>query len=231
VVPVYVFVAPFHGDRPLANLYDAVTAIYFSLLPGLLTLSLSAYLLTMAYRRLRRSGLAGLHVPSLGPDWGAIWCFLLLGALGTALFHPNIIGHGIAHAACFPSSIVAACLAWGVLGRAPKRTAVLVCAGMVAEFVLMFWSHCWMADNRPEVLDPNLSNPWYKDNARIDFLFDQLEAGRYVFLAAAVMVEAILVVWLFHWWRAKDPTCKRGARIFPGADGRRDELDTRPLAP
>src|SRR5689334_1527525 len=96
-------------------------------------------------------------------ETSALWLFVLLGFLGAAVLHPTIYLWGLAHSAAFPSVVVLTALAWGVLSRAPRKWAGPVLVGMALEFLAMFWSHRWLAVHEPRVLDPNLSNPGYRE--------------------------------------------------------------------
>jgi hypothetical protein len=219
--PGYLFQALFSEPWTFADIYAGLTAMYFSLYPGILTLSVCTYLLARAVRRIPgalRAGLRWLGARLLRtstaarsrcrPHWVAVWLFVVVGSLGATALHPARIGHGVAHSACFPTAAVLAGLAWGLLSRASRRTAALVCAGMVGEFVLMFWSHCWVAAADPRVLDPDLANFGYKDDAGLLFLNDRLGAAAPVAIAAAIAVQAALAGCLVLWLRGR----RRGER-------------------
>jgi hypothetical protein len=217
IVPLYLLDTVRYGPRTLADFYFDLTAIYFSQFPGALTLSLTAYLLTRPFAALRRwwqgRKAAGAGAgetdpaakPHPNPEWSAAWCFALLGYLGAAVLHPGKIAHGIAHSAAFPTAIVLVALGWGVLSRAPRRLAALVCAGIVAEFLLMYWSHCWVAVHVPEVLDTSLANQSYKPDAGAIFLRDRLDGNAWVLVAAAAAVQLVLCASLFRWVRGQVP--------------------------
>ena len=75
-------------------------------------------------------------------------------------------------------------------------------AGMVAEFLFMFWSHRSFATQEELIkkfLDPDLSNPDYKAAAQIDFLNDQLGSGEVVFLVATIAIQMTLCGLLIAW--------------------------------
>jgi hypothetical protein len=188
----------FLGPPDLVELHRGVTQLYFSLFTGALTVSLSVFILVAAVRRLFRGpALPATKVPSDGPVvWSAVWLFLLLGTLGGALLHPGKIPWGIAHSAVFPSALVLAALAWGLLSRARPTVAVLVCCGMVAEFLLMFWSHWWLLLTNPEILQPGsgIKGPW---ETWVLLWNEVLWHGDLVFLEGAVLVQLALVVLLF----------------------------------
>jgi hypothetical protein len=152
-----------------------------------------------------RDDTAARQPPS--PARHAAWCFALLGYLGAAVLHPGKINHGIAHSAAYPTAIVLVALAWGVLSRASRRLAALVCAGIVAEFLLMYWSHCWVAVHCPEVLDSEMANRSYKTSMGkyvAIFLRERLDGGAWMFVAAAAAVQLLLCVYLLRWVRGQD---------------------------
>ena len=212
------------------ELYWGATELYFSLLTGALTLSLLAYLGTQSWMRLRRgvhiqkdepgrvagAGVFGSPGPPLAgasedcspghpTPWdhrvrGAIWLFVGLGTAGAAFLHPGKIWWGIAHSAAFPTAIVLATLGWGVLSKAKARTGLLVCIGMVVEFLAMFWSHWWFLVHRPEVLEALPGNEAYKDIG-IAFLADRFGDWSYLCVAGAIAVQGILVLLLWRYWR------------------------------
>jgi hypothetical protein len=166
-----------------------------------LTVFLIGLLVAIALHRLGRPAVAAWRG---SPVWAAVWLFLVLGTLGAAVLHPGKILHGIAHAACFPSAVLLAALGWGVLSRASRRWAAVTCAGMVAEFLLMFWSHWWLLTRLPEVLEELPGNEAYKDETVV-FLNDRLGAGQYAFLAGAVVIQLLLVALLGRFLREKGP--------------------------
>src|SRR5262249_9885352 len=146
------------------------TKLYFSLLTGALTLSLVCFLplaalwglvrLAMAVYRWRPFLASLRSITATGIlRWLAVVLFGLCGAAGAAVLHPGKIDHGIAHSACFPTVILVVALAWGILSRADPVFALPFVVGMLAEFLLMFWSHVWLAVHMPQTLDLALSNP------------------------------------------------------------------------
>jgi 4-amino-4-deoxy-L-arabinose transferase-like glycosyltransferase len=194
------------GLPNLVALHRGLTQLYFSLLTGALTISLVVFLARAGVRRLR-------HGPALPPAktepagpvlWSAVWLFLVGGTLGAAFLHPGKIPWGIAHSAAFPSAVVLTALAWGLLSRARRAAVALVCCGMVLEFVLMFWSHWWLLNRFPEVLEGLPGNASYKDQTVV-FLNDRIGEGQYAFLIAAALVQAALIGLLFlsPRWRAE----------------------------
>ncbi|HEX5271409.1 MAG TPA: glycosyltransferase family 39 protein, partial [Gemmataceae bacterium] len=149
------------GPPDPTELYRGLTQIYFSLLTGALTLSLTAFLIGAGLRRLRRGPALPPAKPMPGGRavWSAVWLSLAGGTLGGALLHPGKIPWGIAHSAVFPTAVVLAGLGWGLLSRGRPGTRRLVCCGMVLEFLLMFWSYRWLAVHDPAVIEPNVSGP------------------------------------------------------------------------
>jgi hypothetical protein len=207
VEPVYLLNTLKYGPHTPEATYSDLTSVYFSQFPGAFTLSLTVYLLTQAppaWLRWRRRKSAGAARPYPGPERSAPWYFALIGYLGAAVLHPGKIDHGIAHSAAYPTAIVLVALGWGVLSRAPRRQAALVCAGIALEFLLMYWSHCWAAVHYPKMLDPYLANDIYKREAGAVFLRDRLDGGTWVFIAAAVAVQVALCGYLLRWVRHQD---------------------------
>jgi hypothetical protein len=214
------------GAPRAVRLYRGITSVYFSTLTGALTLSLSAYLLYRAVSRvwawLARTGRIAHRGAAAGRgDTVAIWTFSGLSCLGAMLLHPNSSAHGLAHNAYFASTIVWVGLAWGLLARAGRGAAALVLAGMLAEFLLLFWSHAWYANREPLVLDPFGSNWEFKRADGNVFLSAALgPLGPVAWVAAAIAqagLIALLMRWLFAAGRAVDtmtsdevPATKRG---------------------
>jgi hypothetical protein len=187
------------------TVYQGLTESYFSLLPGALTLSLTAFLILALARRLWRwvAGggwrVAGKEASSPATAQGsaglAVGLFAGLGWLGAAFLHPGKMEHGIAHSAGFPTALVLAALGWGLLSRARPWVFALVSAGIVAEFLLMFWSHWWFLTHAPEVLEDLPGNAGYKDETVV-FLADRIGQGCFLFVAGLVGVQVVLVVLL-----------------------------------
>jgi 4-amino-4-deoxy-L-arabinose transferase-like glycosyltransferase len=195
VVPVDLAGALWTGPRTWDGIYRGLTAVYFSLVPGALTVSLSLFLVADLVRA-RWSGLRR-------PEWSATWAFVLLGGLGAALLHPRAYTHGIAHAALFPSVLVLATLAWGRLSRGSRTWTGLVLAGMVLEFLALFWSHVYLTA-WPARLDPYPYNPRLKAEHHLLFLADVFTAVRPLVIAAALTVQLILAGLLVRWRLQKD---------------------------
>jgi 4-amino-4-deoxy-L-arabinose transferase-like glycosyltransferase len=196
VVPVDLWEALWAQPRTWDEIYRGLTALYFSLLPGALTVSLSLFLVAA----LVRAGWSGLRRPA----WSATWAFVLLGGLGAALLHPRACTHGIAHAALFPSVLVLAALAWGRLSQAPRAWTALVCAGMVVEFAAPFWSHVYLTA-WPEVLDLYPYNLRLKAEHHLLFLADGLAPVRPVVIAGALTVQLALAGLLAGWLSRPGP--------------------------
>jgi hypothetical protein len=237
VAPLELYYCLTEGPWTFKEAYRALTSLYFSLFTGALTLSLSVFLAFALVRWLLGLGVSIWGYLRAGQQsapaadapvprgagrraWVAVVFFLLLGTLGAAVLHPETIIHGIAHAACFPAAILLAALGWGVLSRARPRWAVPVCAGMAAEFLVMFWSHWWLLGNSPEILEPLPGNADYKaDSHGTQFLFflnERLGDWQYVFLAGAVVIQLLLCVLLVRFVcgnrqrRAKDKLARQG---------------------
>jgi hypothetical protein len=115
----------------------------------------------------------------------------------------------VAHSAIFPTTVLLVVLAWGALSQAPRPLRALVCAGMVAEFLAMFWSHVFLLD--PLLFD--YYNPKIKTDNHLVFLNDCLGPAAF---GAVGVVQVVLVVLLV-----------RNLVIRPGAthiDGPRSEV-------
>ena len=219
VVPLGLYETLSKPPHAWADLYRGVTALYFSLLSGALTLSLTLFLLAVLARNVwgqdRGAMLAGLR----RPEWSATWAFALLGAVGAAALHPKTYTHGIAHAALFPSVVVLAALAWGRLSRAARPWAAVVCAGMVLEFAAMFWSHVWLTA-QPLLLDPQNLNVWEKSEHHLVFLADWLAGVRPAVIAGTVAVQGALLILLARRVAAADRPGARKAEPLQNAAGR-----------
>jgi hypothetical protein len=188
----------FFGPPTLVGLYRGVTELYFSLFTGAITISLLVFLIAIIRRRRRESILAPLApAPADSAVWSAVWFFLVGGTLGSAFLHPGRIAHGIAHSAAFPSALVLAALAWGLLSRARTTVAVLVGCGMVLEFVLMFWSHWWLLLHNSDVLEPGSGVDGPRE-ALVPLWNEILGRADSFFLAGAILVQALLIVLLLR---------------------------------
>jgi hypothetical protein len=188
-------------DEPLTftTAYRGLTTLYFCAFPGVLTLSLTIYGTFAGLRWLWRkvtgwpSGQDGRRWPGKDATWAAVWLFGLIGYAGAALLHPSIFGHGIAHSAAFPTAILIAGLAWGVLSRSNRWIAAIVCTAIVAEFLLVFWSHWWLLVYRPEVLEDLPGNAALKGDT-ILFLSERLPDAQWLFLGGIALVQVVLCV-------------------------------------
>jgi hypothetical protein len=194
----------FLGPPSLVGLHLGLTQLYFSLLTGAITLSLSVFLLATAVRRVRRGpALPAAKVEPAGrAAWVAVWLFLIVGTLGGAFLHPGKIPWGIAHSAVFPSAVVLAALAWGLLSRAGRTAVTLVCCGMALEFFLMFWSHWWLLFHDPDILQPRSSAVGPRERW-VCMLNETLGSADWPFLVGAIVVQAALVVLLL--WSVRRP--------------------------
>jgi hypothetical protein len=227
------------GPGTWEGLYDGLTHLYFCVVPGALTLSLTVFLLFSLVRSVVRYS-HGHRSPSggqCGHEWSAVWAFVLFGIVGATALHPQIIAWGTAHSAFFPSVIVLAALGWGWLSRLPRGWAAVVCLGMVAEFLVMFWSHWWIAVKRPLLLDPDEVNPWYKTNpwhpteGPLVFLNDWIRPWQPACLAGAVVVQLALCYLLVHWLQGRNeevdaPSEARGGAGGPARMGQGKGLET-----
>jgi hypothetical protein len=214
-----------------ADLYDGLTVLYFSQFTGALTLSLAAYLAGLLVWRVAapRPPPPGERPRTLGVEWSAVWLFVGLGIIGAACLHPSKVPNGIAHAALSPAVILLVALAWGVLGRADRGVAAAVIAGMVAEFLGMFWSHLWMLKFAPAVLEPLPGNADYKDPG--EFLLNEfIGSGQYLFLAGVVVVQVVLLVLLVRWLLRKEPEGTSSGEPPGWRDGRGGDAPTAPPA-
>jgi hypothetical protein len=187
-----------------ASVYRGLTGFYLSMVPGALTASLCVFLLTVPVRQPPNR--------PRQPGWGAVWAFVLVGALGALVLHPRSYWFGIAHAAQFPSVVVLAALAWGRLSRAPRTWAALTGAGMALEFALLFWSHVVLSA-WPDLLDPVGGNALLKAEYRLRFLADELAPQRPAVVAATLAVELVLVVLLVRWFRHPERLQNDGGRV------------------
>jgi hypothetical protein len=201
----------FLGPPDLVELHRGVTQLYFSLLTGAVTVSLTVFLAAALARRLLGGRpLPATKEPADGPAvWSAVWTCLVVGTLGGAFLHPGKISWGIAHSAVFPTTVVLTGLAWGVLSRARPTAAVLVGCGMVLEFLLMFWSHWWLLFHHPTVLAPE-SGARGVHETWAPLLNEALGDADRLFLAGAVLIQATLIVLLLRALR-QSPVAKGAA--------------------
>jgi hypothetical protein len=209
VVPLHLFVTLFREPWDLASWYRSFTALYFSLVTGALTLSLTWYLGLLAVRWIAAwRDAVRRRTPASSPAGvtSALWAFSGLGCLGI-LLHPWYSDHGVAHNVFFPSVLVWLAMAWGLLARASRRMAALVLAGMLLEFFLMFWSHLAVVLHNPTLLDPERANASYRHDANLGhsivFLGELFAPQRPWFILATVVVQGTLVALLACWvWSA-----------------------------
>jgi hypothetical protein len=192
-----------HWRPDPVGLHRGLMQLYFSLFTGAVTVSLSVFLIVVGARRLWRRIFRRADEPPAKPAaggppvWSAVWLFVIGGTLGAAFLHPGKISWGIAHSAAFVSTVVLTALAWGVLARAGRGAALLVCAGMVLEFVLMFWSYWWLLFHDPELLEPGAGAEGPR-TATVRMLNEHLAGADVIFLAGALVVQVVLVVLLFR---------------------------------
>jgi hypothetical protein len=178
--------------------YLMATGFYFNLLTGALTLSLLLYLATVAWRG-RREGERSPW-PSLGPpaERNALWRFVLGGCVGALALHPGPSVHGLAHNACFASALVVVGLVWAVLARAPCGWFLAVTAGMLLEFLAMFWSHLAFTVD-PDFLDRTQNNVNAKAEQGYEFLRDGLGGAALVVALLVAGVQLLYLVLLLRW--------------------------------
>src|SRR5262249_45096616 len=134
-------------------------------------------------------------------DVRAILLFVGFGIVLGALLHPLIIQWGVAHAALFPSVVLLVGLAWTRLADAPVPRRGIVVAGMLAEVFGMFWSHVWLANTAPDVLDPWVGNIPVKEGYHCIFLHDVVGPYAWLFAAATLILQGIFVFFLWEWLR------------------------------
>jgi len=130
----------------------------------------------------------------------AVGLFVIFGLVGGMALHPRREGHGIAHSAQFPAVILLASLAWLALALASKRWALLVVAGMVLEFLLMFWSHVWYITT-PEFVDPTGLNVATKRRESLINTYDLIGQQEMPCVVAAVALEACFIYLAVSWLR------------------------------
>jgi hypothetical protein len=186
LLPVDLFMHLWQGPRDALTLYRDATTLYFSLLPGAVTLSLAAFLVVTALRKPN-----GPRDEAFARGRRVLWVFAAVGGLGALALHPWRCPHGVAHAAAFPSVVALLVLAWGALGRANPRTALLVCGGMAVEFLAVYWSHVALAGGRG--LDDPVSNWALKETNGLVFLADTLGPWPWACAAGVALVQLALV--------------------------------------
>jgi hypothetical protein len=180
------------------TVYRGFTTFYFCSFPGVLTLSLTVFLifagLLRVWRKVIRSPTDELRKrPGKNAEWAAVWLFALLGYVGAALLHPSMFGHGVAHSAAFPTAILVTGLAWGVLSRSNRTAVAVACTGIVAEFLLVFWSHWWLLVYKPEVLEDLPGNAALKGDT-ILFLSERLPDAQWLLLGGVMLLQIVLCI-------------------------------------
>jgi hypothetical protein len=202
--------------EPRARLYMLASNTYFSLLIGAVTFTLLGFLWLMVFPGERRRILAVSPPMASTPEKVALWIFTGFGYLGALALHPTGSMHGLSHNACFTAVIVMVGLAWGLLSCARGRWIAFVVAGILGEFLIMFWSHVCLAHS-PAVLDPGGANEGFKSDARIDFLYDVLSQCQPAVVAAVIAFQlafvCLFIVWLLNGPQkqsALDPANGRG---------------------
>lgn len=171
------------------TVYKRLTALYFCQVPGLLTFSLTLFIV-MRSRRISRTPPGS---PLRGSDmWSAVLVFAILGGLAAAALVPLKYRYGIAHAAFFPSALVLAIWAWGVLSRSSGRWTSWTCAGMAFEFLAMFWSHLFSIGRAL----PKNDNFILKQRNHLTFLADLLGPVRPLMIIACIAIQVGLCVLL-----------------------------------
>ena len=174
------------GSWTSEEAYVRATDVYFNLLTGALTASLCLYLLARTVWCVARGSAFNQMKALSRPQWNAVWAFALVGGLGAAALHPLRSANGVAHSAMFPTTVLLVVLAWGALRQAPRPVRVLVGAGMVAEFLAMFWWHIFWLD--PVLFDAY--NPAIKVDNHLVFLKDCLGP---LPVGAVAALQALLV--------------------------------------
>jgi hypothetical protein len=182
------------------SLYAGVTELYFCLLTGALTLSLCALLVLLGARLCRlppSPGVKGQTTPLRYWEWSAVVAFLTVGTMGAIGLHPAIDTKGIAHQACYISAILVAGLCWALLLKAPPLLAKVVCAGMLAEFFFMLWSHLPLVSSHrcSALIDYNWT---IKSEHHLVFLRDAFGWSAWPLAATAFLIEIYLAVQLFQ---------------------------------
>jgi hypothetical protein len=199
VVPFTLAMTVWNGPWTWQEFYGRATDFYFNQVTGALTLSLSLYLLARGARTLGHGGLRTAGIVLARPEWNAVWAFALIGGVGAALLHPLRSINGVAHSAIFATSVLLVVLAWGLLSRAGGRVRAVVCAGMVVEFLVMFWTYVPLSYADPLLLDPYGINADIKRREHLVFLSDCLGSAWTFAVVAAAAVQLALVILLAVW--------------------------------
>jgi hypothetical protein len=178
------------------SLYLYATGVYFNSLTGALTLALTAFLVIHVIRRhMRGAQPSNRPLPCEATERCAFWLFVILGCLGAVALHPRPSVHGLAHNAFFTSAVLLVGLAWTTLARAPRRWIHVVGAGMMLEFLAMFWSHVWFTA-APNFLDCTGYNASAKQEESYVFLRDFLGGYYPLAVATAIGIQLALAVLL-----------------------------------
>lgn len=167
------------GDTRAMTWYDLAMSLYFNQVPGLLTLSLTLFLLWRG-AAWAASFLAGRarDAPGWPGGWWAAAGFAGLGGLGSLVLVPQVQAFGVAHAVMFPSAIVLAMAGWAALATAGGRLQRLVLVGMLAEFLLAFWVHVGvLALVLPDLPRDTVPNIYLKRSRHLTSLADLLGGG------------------------------------------------------
>jgi hypothetical protein len=185
------------GPWSLGRLFIEITALYFCQLPGLLTISLTVFLTVPRLRQRLLRFTADQDPVARGGERGAVLAFAVFGALAAVAIHPGRATYGVAHNAFFPSALVLAVWAWGLLSQSHSRWKPLVIGGIVAEFLIMFWSHlAWIFLHLHFHRIGTDSNWLLKQAHHVVFLFDRLGRAAPLALLAGAVIQARLCLHL-----------------------------------
>jgi hypothetical protein len=197
-------------------LYLYATDSYFNALLGAMTMALTAFLAVRMWGHWRRRLQPGVR-PSMGDatDRNAIWLFIGIGCLGAAFLHTAPSVHGLAHCAFFPSAVLLVGLAWAALATMPRRWILAVGAGMLLEFLLMFWSHVWFTAT-PDFLDYRAFNASVKQDERYVFLNDLVGGAYSIVVATAIGIQTALVGLFIRVTTAGWPGPRYSEAVQPG---------------
>ncbi len=208
VVPIHL-VEVLRGDLETedarAEAYRAVTELYFSLLTGALTLSLTIFLGVHLLGSILRGRWRPAADSFVSAEGSAVWIFAGLGTLLAAFLVPLRWSHGIAHAALFTSVVLFAALAWGLLARAGRFVSGFVIAAMLAEFLIVFWSHIWLLLTQPHALDRYYFNFEIKSDEKLMFLTDALALSSRPLIVVVLLIQVGLIAALIWWGKQDDP--------------------------
>ncbi|MBY0524385.1 MAG: glycosyltransferase family 39 protein [Gemmataceae bacterium] len=194
------------GPLTFERIYNAATVFYFSLLPGALTVSVCLLVASCRWTMEWNVPARKSRLPLPNPEHergvlhcGAVFFFLLFGTLGALALHPARTPHGVAHSALFPSVIVLIALTWRLVMDWPRRWRIGVGIGIIAENLLMLWSHVAFTAT-PDFLDWTGFNVREKERFNAVLLNDVLGSLDVVAVAAVIVGQvafgAILLRWL-----------------------------------